>query len=427
MIKPLIVITALMTLIHTAPAASELPAVLPPYLQNPTAEGMTICFLAQGADQVRFAWSPEGQPAITNSTIASTPISGTPWTIWKARLAKLQPGTRYQYQVLYHLPAGDAATPAYHFRPLNPAAKSLRFAVFNDIHNHDDTLAALMRYVQPDDYEFSLLLGDMWTNPDASQGAGEVFRSLAAYLRLLNASEKPMVFVRGNHETIGTFSDKMACLFDLPNLDSAAGYIDQQWYFTLEAGPVWFVALDGGDDFIKRYELFQPYRQRQAEWLRGLVSQGAGAGAPWRILLTHMPLYNDNIWNSEPCRLAWEPVLTNASIDLEIGAHDHQWKQIGKGQTFDIQFNGHYPDQQDPLKRSHYSFTTPFPVLIGGGPNLKKGDDEGAVILVTADKETLHARWLAATDGRLLSEFTSTKGKPASPAPAVENGNTSKP
>lgn len=384
-----------------------LPAVLLPYLQNPTADGITICFLAQGAKHVAVAWSLAGESALSETTATGTAIEGTPWTIWKTRLAGLHAGAGYHYQVRYRLAGRDETTPLYSFQALNPQAKTLRFAAVNDVHNHDGTLAALMRYVKPDDYEFSLLLGDMWTNPDPTNQAYQVFRSLEAYVRLLNASEKPMFLVRGNHETIGGFAGKMALLFDQPNLDATAKFADQNWYYTLRAGPVWFLALDGGDDFTKRFDLFQPCRRRQADWLRQQLAHDPGTNAAWRILLTHMPLYNDNIWNSEPCRQMWEPVLKDAHITLELSGHDHQWKLIEPGKTFEIQFNGHYPDQQDPQNRKHYSFTSLFPVLIGGGP-LLEAPEEGTVMLVAADEQQLHARLLAARDGRQLTEFKTT-------------------
>jgi hypothetical protein len=253
----------------------------------------------------------------------------------------------------------------------------------------------------------------MWTNPSPAHGAEAVFRSMNDYVRLLNASEKPMIVLRGNHETIGGFADKMAYLFDLPNLSPTKNFIDQNWYFTMQAGPVWFLGLDGGDDFIKRYDLFQPYRQRQAEWMKGLLTHHAGADASWRIVLTHMPLYNNNIWTSEPCRLMWEPVLKDAKIDLEFSGHDHTWKTIPKGKTYHITFNGHYPDQQDPEKRKSYSFTSLWPVIIGGGPRLS-GAERGTVMLLKAQRGTLEVevRAVEIKPGENQQPFTLRKDSP---------------
>ena len=84
--------------------------------------------------------------------------------------------------------------------------------------------------------------------------------------------------------------------------------------------------------------------------MNGVLARKEGVGC-WHVLLTHMPLYNDNIWNSEPCRQMWEPVLTGAAIDLELSGHDHTWKLLRKGKTYEITFNGHYPDQQDVQKQ----------------------------------------------------------------------------
>jgi hypothetical protein len=416
-VQPSLAALAMVLLLALAgmPAAAQtnvpapLPATLLPYLQNPTGDGMSVCFLAQGAEDVAVFWRPAEQSDERKLAANGTKIPGTPWTIWKARLMGLQPGSSYRYQVHYQLAGTNGQTALYRFRTLDPQAKSVRFLEVNDVHNHAETLAALMRWVKPDDYEFSVLLGDIWTNPDSKNGAEKVFRSMEAYLRLCNAPEKPMLFVRGNHETIGNFADKMAYLFDLPLLNAGAKLGEQNWYYTLRAGPVWLLALDGGDDFTKRMELFQPIRQRQADWMRDLFAQHADGNATWRILLTHQPLYNDDWVTSEPCRQLWEPVLKSANIDLEINGHEHcLWKQREKGRTYEIDFKGHYPDQQDPQGRKHYSLTPPFPGIIGGGPSLEK---EGAIKLVSADEQTLRVRVLAATDGRLLMEFKMEKGK----------------
>jgi acid phosphatase type 7 len=390
-------VTAILFLTGISDAASRnvsnpLPAYLPPYLQNPTGDGMTVCFLAQKeVADVCVLWHREDD-ARRPSEIAAKgkTVPGTPWIVWKARLVPLQAGAAYVYQVRFAQGGTETLTPACRFRSMDPQAKVFRAAFFNDIHNRAATLEAVTRNIRPEDFEMVFLLGDMWANPSPANSADEVFRTMEAYIRLLHASEKPMILIRGNHETIGGFAKHMAHLFDIPGLDASAGEFDQQWQFTLQAGPIWFLALDGGDDFIKRFEDFQPIRQRQAEWMKGLLARKEGTGC-WRVLLTHMPLYNDNIWNSEPCRQMWEPILGKAAIDLELGGHDHHWKLLRKGTTYEIAFNGHYPDQQDPQNRKRWSYTLPWPIMVGGGPAVK-GEEEGAVMLLKADEKSLIVR-----------------------------------
>ena len=394
----LVILTVLPTSMAQTATTNELPAVLTPYLQNPAADGMTVCFLAQGAEGVRVAWALDAAPALTEAPAAGTAIPGTPWTIWKTRLAKLDRGTVYRYQVRYRLPSGSAVSPVARFHTLDPQSKTLRFAAFNDLHNNDQTLEALLRFVKPDDYEFSLLMGDCFGDPTAANGAHEVFRTWQAYLRWLDGGNKPIVFVRGNHETRGNFSPQLAHLFDLPNLDAAQKQDDQQWQFTLRAGPVWFLAMDTGEDedmladprcAYKRPKFWQTYRQREAEWLEKLRTTQPGNDVVWRIFASHIPLYNDNQDYSPNGRQSWEPILQHFDLDLMLVGHDHGWKLLPKK-------TGGQP---------------PWPVLIGGGPAL----DQGTVILVSAETTGLRARVIAAKDGRLLTEFNAQAERPGKP------------
>ena len=392
---PILVVIAAFCLLSRQVAAAEagtnaLPAVLTPYLQNPTANGMTVCFLAQGAEQVRVAWGVSGQSRLNELSGQGVAITGTPWTIWKMRLTNLRPGTAYQYQVRYSRPATDkVATPIYHFRTLDPRAKSVRVAAFNDLHNRDATLAALMQHVKPEEFEFSLLLGDCWGDPSAANGAYEVFRTLNAYVQLLDGANKPIILVRGNHETRGNFSRQMANLFDLPNLSATQKWGDDQWQFTLRAGPAFFVAMDTGEDddaqtpenSYKNPKLWQAYRQREAGWLKNLLATKPGKDAAWRIFLSHIPLYNSP-YCSESSRKYWEPLLRDFNPDLMLAGHDHTWRKVVPPTS-----------------------ATPWPVLVGGGPSL----NEGTVMLLSADDKTLRVRLLGAKDGRVLTEFTTSK------------------
>lgn len=382
------------------PSTNTSPTVSTPYLQNPTADGMTVCFLAQAAEQVRVAWGVDtgaaSAEAIPTEVAANgTVIPGTPWTMWKTRLTGLRPGGAYQYQVRYLLRFGgkDGTTTWYRFRALDPQATTARFVVFNDLHHQDRTLAALMRFVKPDDYEFSVLLGDCL---EAYPNETELFRAWRAYLDLLNAAEKPCLFIRGNHDTRQSFANRLAYLVDLPSLSVAQPWGEDQWQFTLRAGPVWFLAMDTGEDengvqtdprtAYKHPEFWRDYRRRQAEWLKTLLATEAGSGTLWHLFLSHIPLYNNNEWDSPSSRESWEPILRDANLDLMLAGHDHEWKLLPKK-------TGGRP---------------PWPVLIGGGPSPKKGSEEGTVMLVTADATTLRIRLLAASDGRELTEFKKT-------------------
>jgi hypothetical protein len=387
------------------PALPELPKVLPPYLMNPVPCGMTVCFLAQGASNVVVAFGQDSQAAPSEIPVTGTAIEGTPWTVWKTRLSKLEPRSVYQYQVRYELAGEKQSSAACRFNCPDPGAKSVRFIAFNDLHNNDKTLATLMQQVKPDDYEFSMLIGDCLADPSLNKNAYEVFRAWSAFLRLLNASTKPVVYVRGNHETRSSFAAKLANLFDLPNLDAAQAPADAQWQFTMRAGPVYVIAMDTGEDdgfdtpetSYKNPKFWQAYRQRQVPWLKEAVTSKAATEAAWRIFVSHIPLYINNSHFSAPSRQYWEPVLFNARLDLELAGHDHNSRYLPGGVSY-TRTTGKGDSRKTETE------TPPWPVLIGGDPSIKRA----TIMFVHADTAKLEARMLAA-DGKVLAEFQSRK------------------
>jgi predicted phosphodiesterase len=354
---------------------------------------MTVCFLAPTATTraVRVMLTAAGaKPARRILPASASVIPDTEMTIWKLRLADLQPGLRYQYQVFYRLGDYVVASPAYHFRTLDPAAKTLRAIAFNDTHNNDQVMAALMARVKSEDFDFTVLLGDILEG--ARKDGSDVFSSWTRYVELLDGANKPIIYVRGNHDTRGAFAKRLALLFDLPNLDPSQAWGEEQWQYKLQAGPVSFVALDSGEDdddstpaaSYKNPNLWQQVRQRQADWMKLAVSAKTPADPPWRVLLTHMPLYNSP-WCSVRSRNLWTPLLREWQPDLALSGHDHQWRAA------------------QPLAQGD-----PWPTLVGGGPAMQ-GGEEATMMVLSADDKALRVRLIGAKDGRQITEFVAEK------------------
>jgi acid phosphatase type 7 len=379
-------------------ALPPLPRTIGPYLQNPTTSGATVCCLVQGGGTVQV--SGENGESLKAQY---SQIPGTPWTIWKARLDSLKPAERCTYRVRVEENGGILAETNAEVTALDEKSASTKVIFLNDLHNNRATLEALMKQVKDEDYSLSILLGDCWGDPNPANGADTVFRTLDAYVRMLNAARKPMLLVRGNHETRGGFSGRMAMLFDIPGLDSAQKLDDQTWSFALRAGPAFLLAMDTGedDDFAtdeksyKRPKFWQSYRQRQAPWLKSTL--GSANGAQWRIFLSHIPLYNPAGWDSEPSRTCWEPLLRDAGLALMLAGHDHQWRSVPAGKEISR------AKKHRDGSTSTETMKPPCPVLIGGGPSIR----EGTVMLLEATPARLQVRMLN-VEGKVLAETSLT-------------------
>lgn len=153
----------------------------------------------------------------------------------------------------------------------------------------------------------------------------------------------------------------------------------------------------------KNPDLWQQVRQRQTTWLKQTIAEPAAGSGRWRVLLCHIPLYNSP-WCSVRSRNLWTPLLTKWKPDLALSGHDHTWR----------------PAQPLPADQ-------PWPSLVGGGPAMA-GGEEGTMMMIAADQNTLKVRLVGAKDGRQLTEFVTEANPPIpthDPKPP-SNGATSK-
>lgn len=376
---------------------AALPDVLAPYLQLVQANRSTwVCVPARKATQVTVETLDQpGEDVIGRATASARPIRGTPWTIWIAPVAPDRP---------YRIRVDGAAHGGVRRVRLPASDKPVRVAYLNDIHDRTGTLALAASRLTTANHDLTVLLGDIFNDPTTKDGAERTFRTLHALATLLRADEVPMLYLPGNHDYRGGFADRVDDLFlaprtAAPSTDGAAeggiGAHDQGW--DLRLGPVVLLAADTGEDFDKRPELFRPLRERQTPILAAALARAKEA--PWRVLLTHIPIFSDDIWNSEHARTTWTPTLAQGKVDVALAGHVHQWKIIPAGKEQAIRFKASPRDSQ-PLDRE-VRYTPPFPTVIGGGPEPKAA----TVMLLEATERSLAIRVLAADDGRELTRL----------------------
>ncbi|MCF3109143.1 metallophosphoesterase [Niabella sp. CC-SYL272] len=252
-------------------------------------------------------------------------------TVHRVTLTDLTADTHYRYrvysqEVLKHewvkVQYGDvAATAVYQRKPLmfrtNGTPGPFEFAVVNDIHERNPVLKQLLGQVDFSRTGFVVFNGDM---VNSSLSEEQVFRGFMDTATLLFASEIPMYYARGNHETRGPFAAQFPEYFPGNN---------GRLYYMFTRGDACFIVLDGGEDKpdsdieYSGITDMDAYRTEQAKWLRAIIQTDAFQKAKYKIAICHIPPANGWHGNQEITK-KWVPILNEAGIQVMLSAHEHR-------------------------------------------------------------------------------------------------------
>lgn len=252
------------------------------------------------------------------------------------RVTGLEAGTTYRYRVMQEAVLFDQGKTRvlygesygsdvqyrkpYAVTTLDARKERIRFAVANDMHEHDAEFRALFADVDRKRFDFVCLNGDMSTFIDDEnalfdnwlQGASELF-----------AAETPLYVARGNHKNRGKFAMRFMNYF--PSVNGVP-------YYMFRHGPVCFVVLDSGEDKpdsdIRNLNLMRSdrFRLEEAEWLRGVVDSEVFRSAPVKIVFCHMPPSINGWYGCREVQRLFVPILNEAGIDLMLSGHIHGYR-----------------------------------------------------------------------------------------------------
>jgi predicted phosphodiesterase len=258
------------------------------------------------------------------------------------------------YKVIY---GATVASPEYGFTTLDARELATAFVVVNDRHENVAPLAASLASVEWTNVDLVFLNGDM---VNSVKGEEQLHGCLVDPCVASFATRIPLVYVRGNHDTRGSFARR---LLDYFPTDSG------RYYYTLRQGPVMFLVLDGGEDKADHSSEysglvdFEPYLRREVEWLARQIEKPAFRETPFRVCLMHIPpsLKSD----AKFIRPRWlhdhvVPLLNRGKVDLLICGHTHQYAVHPAGH------NG-----------------LDFPIVIGGAETVIRCDATANQIRVT--------------------------------------------
>jgi acid phosphatase type 7 len=343
---PRLAAAAVLWLLVTAlsPVPSAWPGTGPsiihgPYLTAPAADAMTILWFTDkpGVSWVEYATGggfqtfPRFGGLVQTARSSRHGLIAAGGTRHEVRLTGLKPGQAYRYRVAtkgmlqfepYEVVYGPTVLDEIReFRTLDPAAKEFGFRVFQDLHGDP---ARLERLAARADLERAALVFFNGDTLEALSSEDYIFKGFLDPAVRLFATRLPLVYIRGNHDTRGSWARRLGDFF--PGRED-------RFYYSFDQGPVHFVVLDSGEDKPDDSPVyagladFDRYRREQAEWLRREVGSEAYRKAAFRIVLVHMPLFGQGYGVDENSRL-WGPILDKSGVDLLLAGHYHRLLKV---------------------------------------------------------------------------------------------------
>lgn len=183
-----------------------------PCLQSLTGNGITVSWLTHVPV---YSWVEYGTDTLELKK-ARTMLDGQVVCnnyIHKIRLENLEAGETYYYRVCsreilkygaYSKIFGHTAvSPFYSFRVPGERETDFTALIFNVIHQEFRLWPALCKQIEEVDYDFVIFNGDMLDAPGCEE---EVVEAFSFYQGQVRAEEKPVFYLRGNHEIRNAYS-----------------------------------------------------------------------------------------------------------------------------------------------------------------------------------------------------------------------------
>jgi len=354
-----------------------------PCLQAPGETTMGVSWRVNGLSKgvVEFADNPEFRNArqVKSGGYGLVPIDVAALEV---RLEGLKPATTYWYRTvttpftdyknIYDAKLGEpVVSKTYSFTTLGAAGRS-HFCMMSDTHAKWEPFEMVVRKMKELKPAAILWNGDATNTTQKKDTAVEIFLDPPVADRDY-AATLPTFFVSGNHDFRGSWISKKEEVVQPRHPGERRGdQWDLKWNFAVRCGDIALIGMDTGEDkpdaHPKWFGLanFSPYRRAQAKWLEEQFARPEIAGAKFKVLFCHIPLWPRSekeslppwdgstvdprgyaYWSRE-CRDLWAPIFEKAGVQLVVAGHKHR---------FDF-----FPADE---KR-------PWAMVIGGGPELGK-------------------------------------------------------
>jgi hypothetical protein len=317
---------------NAVPADVSLAIPHGPFLQAPSETGITISWATTRKCVSRVEYRPESSSQWLTNIPAHYGLVDADVTRHNVSLTGLQPGTRYVYRAVSREIAdfkpykvtygGTVASPEFQFATLDARKPATAFVVLNDRHENIAPLTASLASVKWSDVDLVFLNGDM---VNAVKDEPQLYQCVVDPCVQAFARHIPLVYVRGNHDTRGSFARHLLDYFP-----TATG----RYYYGFNHAGVAFLVLDSGEDkgdeHVEYSGLvdFEPYLRQEVQWLGRQIEEPAFQKARFRVCFMHIPPARKP--DPKFIRPQWlldnvVPLLNRGRVDLLICAHTHRY------------------------------------------------------------------------------------------------------
>ena len=357
-----------------------------PCLQAPGETTMGVSWRVSGLSKgvVEYADNPEFRDfkTVKSGGYGLVPIDVSALEV---RLEGLKPATTYWYRTvttpftdyknIYDAKLGEPVVSAtYSFTTLGAAGRS-HFCMMSDTHAQWKSFEMVVKKMKELKPAAIVWNGDATNTTQKKETAVEIFLDPPVDDRDY-AATIPTFFESGNHDFRGSWISKKEEVMQPRHPGERRGdQWDLKWNFAVRCGDIAMIGMDTGEDkpdaHPKWFGLanFSPYRRAQAKWLEEQFARPEIAGAKFKVIFCHIPLWPRNekealppwdgstvdpdgyaYWSRE-CHDLWAPIFEKAGVQLVVTGHKHKFDFF-------------------PACKEH-----PWAMVIGGGHEL--GRDSG--------------------------------------------------
>lgn len=217
------------------------------------------------------------------------------------------------------------------------------------------------------EFDAVMLVGDSSPGVDFQQ---QIITNTVIFGGQVSGGTKPVLYVRGNHETRGPFAAELPDYLGI-----------EQLYYTAEIGPYSFVVLDSGEDKEDSHieyggmTDYNTYRADMIEWLKGVEVENEKV-----IAISHA--WQISCVEAELSQEGWAQ-LDRLGARLMISGHEHACRILGEKEGYEKEIKEKYLDIIGYLDggKINGGFTASLLTLNESGFGLRAVDNLGNTVL----------------------------------------------